>query len=121
MSGRRKKTEIIDVSEVVDGTKVPDQEEIGEEIGGLATLPGTSASDALPQFQGQLHAVVHQSFEGPLPSPAALEGYEGVVPGAAERILRMAEESAEHQRTITTAALSAQTGDVRRGQWFARF
>lgn len=61
----------------------------------------------------------HSRFEGPLPPPSIMEGYDKVIPGAAERILHMAEESAAFQQKISMAALSAQSGDTRRGQWFA--
>ncbi|MBF0131401.1 MAG: DUF2335 domain-containing protein [Magnetococcales bacterium] len=68
----------------------------------------------------QVQAVVHHSrFEGPLPHPLIMEGYDKVIPGAAERILHMAEESVAFQQKISMAALSAQSNDTRRGQWFA--
>ena len=65
--------------------------------------------------------VVHQSasFEGPMPPPAILEGYERLVPGAAERILAMAESDTKHQHAIEFAALNAAEGEVKRGQIFA--
>ncbi len=40
--------------------------------------------------------VVGASFSGPMPPPSLLQGYEQVCPGAAERILRMAEEQHRH-------------------------
>ena len=43
----------------------------------------------------QLHSVT-RSFEGPLPHPSVLQQYDGVVPGAAERILRFAEQETDH-------------------------
>jgi uncharacterized membrane protein len=39
-------------------------------------------------------------FSGPLPSPATLHEFEQVLPGLAERIVRMAEQEAEHRRLI---------------------
>lgn len=59
------------------------------------------------------------SFSGPMPPPAVLEGYERVIPGAAERILLMAESDTRHQQEIEFAALMAAEGEVKRGQWFA--
>lgn len=56
-------------------------------------------------------------FAGPLPTPALLAGYEQIVPGAAERLLAMAEAEAKHQREIEFAALRAEESSVRRGQW----
>jgi uncharacterized membrane protein len=47
-----------------------------------------------------------------------LEGYENILPGAAERILSMAENDAEHQREIEKDALNYQYKENRRGQYF---
>lgn len=49
------------------------------------------------QPQVHLQQVTHQSFEGPIPPPAILSQYDAVVPGAAERILRLAESQVEHR------------------------
>jgi uncharacterized membrane protein len=38
-----------------------------------------------------------QQWTGPLPPPAALEQFERVIPGGAERILRMAEQEQAHR------------------------
>lgn len=59
-----------------------------------------------------------QTFAGPMPPPAILQGYEAIVPGAAERILAMAEADTKHQHAIEFAALAAAEGEVKRGQWF---
>lgn len=42
---------------------------------------------------------VLQSHQGPLPSPEAFATYEQTVPGAGDRILRLAEEEAQHRRS----------------------
>lgn len=46
------------------------------------------------------HQILHQEFSGPLPPPAALENYEKILPGAAERIIILAEGEASHRRDI---------------------
>ncbi|MDR3089188.1 MAG: DUF2335 domain-containing protein [Desulfobulbaceae bacterium] len=63
---------------------------------------------------------------GPLPHPDIFAQYNQIVPGAAERILAMAEANAEHTRTLEREALSAQIHDnlqnhqeKRAGQWMA--
>jgi uncharacterized membrane protein len=43
------------------------------------------------------HTLLHQ---GPLPHPAVLKQYDDVVPGAAERIMRMAEQQAQHRQDL---------------------
>ena len=67
----------------------------------------------------------HQSYEhsGPLPDPQTLTRYNEIIPDAAERILAMAEQNAEHYRQLERMALAAQVDDnnarhrnIRRGQ-----
>ncbi|MCB1201327.1 MAG: DUF2335 domain-containing protein [Leptospiraceae bacterium] len=40
------------------------------------------------------------TFTGPLPPPAIIERYDAVLPGAAERILKMAENQSAHRHEI---------------------
>lgn len=40
------------------------------------------------------------SWQGPLPPPAALSGFDAVVPGLAERIAKAWEDESEHRREI---------------------
>ncbi|MDQ2694694.1 MAG: DUF2335 domain-containing protein [Pseudomonadota bacterium] len=63
---------------------------------------------------------------GPLPSPEAVEGYERILPGAAERLFAMAEKQAEHRRALESQSLAEEFKlqnrllDLKaRGQWFA--
>jgi uncharacterized membrane protein len=56
--------------------------------------------------------VVHEvvaSFAGPLPHPSILRGYDDVVPGAAERIIAMAEKEQTHRHSWEQRALTADT------------
>jgi len=64
------------------------------------------------------HQVTHQQFSGPIPPPAILSGYDSIVPGAAERILKMAEADASHQREIELLAITSTKSEVRIGQFF---
>ena len=50
---------------------------------------------------------VSQSFQGPMPPPALLEHYERIVPGAAERILQIAESEVHHRHAQENAATDA--------------
>ena len=40
------------------------------------------------------------SFEGPIPPPQVLQQYNSIVPGAAERILLMAEKQSDHRMDL---------------------
>lgn len=46
--------------------------------------------------------IVHHrvEFSGPLPPPAVLEKYNQIIPGAAERILKMAEQQSQHRQAL---------------------
>jgi uncharacterized membrane protein len=59
-----------------------------------------------------------RQWNGPLPPPAALEQFERIIPGSAERILRMAEKEQDHRVAQETDGLAADIEDTRRGQWF---
>jgi uncharacterized membrane protein len=59
----------------------------------------------------QTGELVMGRWSGPLPPPAALEQFERASPGAADRILKMAEREEEHrqslERTMTTSEVKA--------------
>lgn len=66
---------------------------------------GTQGGNAVvPSRRG----VIAASFEGPLPPPDMLEHYNNVVPGAAERILAMAEKNGDHRRALETYVIRAE-------------
>ena len=48
-------------------------------------------------------------FQGPIPPVEDFAGYERILPGAADRILKMAENQAGHRQTLERRAL---TGDL---------
>jgi uncharacterized membrane protein len=63
---------------------------------------------------------LERSFSGPLPPPEILQGYEAACPGAAERILRMAEDQGEHRRRLEDRTLEAGIEGMRRSFYEAR-
>ena len=44
-----------------------------------------------------VHQHAEMSFSGPLPPPNVLSAYEDLLPGAADRIITMAEKQLEHR------------------------
>lgn len=60
-----------------------------------------------------------QQWHGPLPSPDQLARFNDVVPGAAERIIRMAEQEGEHNRLVQARAVSGAIVAQWLGQIFA--
>lgn len=73
-------------------------------------------SDVLPEAQ---QVRIERSFSGPLPPPDALDHYERILPGAAERILRMAEIEGEERRANVAKLVSTETKVEKRGQLMA--
>ena len=54
-------------------------------------------------------------FSGPLPSPSILEEYDKIVPGAANRILVMAEEQSKHRRILEAKFIGSNIENSRLG------
>lgn len=50
--------------------------------------------------EGAVVGIVQSSFAGPIPPPEVIKGYESVIPGSAERLLKMAEEEQRHRFEI---------------------
>lgn len=70
-----------------------------------------------PKNESKPGTVVHQqaSFKGPLPLPAHLEQYEQILPGLAERIVRMAEKSQDAATELNAIQVKATAFTVRTG------
>ncbi len=65
-----------------------------------------------------VHTEFSAQFAGPLPPPDMLAAYDRVVPGAAERILKMAEEQSRHRQAIEEKVISASIQKSKTGLWF---
>ena len=63
-----------------------------------------------PQLRRHVEARL-EAYSGPLPKPSDLQEYDNVVPGAGERIIRMAEQQAEHRQFLEKTVI---TGDTKR-------
>ena len=80
------------------------------------------ALDGLPEDrQNKIRRIVavaqESSFAGPLPHPSHFEGYNKVLPGAAERILAMAERQQDYDMEQKRKAHSL----LEKGLWIALF
>lgn len=58
-------------------------------------------------------------FSGPIPPPNIIKGYEEVLPGAADRIIRMAENQSEHRQQMEKKMINAESRDSLLGILFA--
>lgn len=70
--------------------------------GNAATQPAASSTSAptIGRTDAGLRREVSVSYEGPLPLPRAMADYEAILPGSAERIMRMAEREQEHEHHV---------------------
>ena len=78
-----------------------------------------------PEFQTIVTVAARAQFQGPIPPPSTLEGYERVVVGSAERIISMAEKEQSHRHdmdkenvSIEKTYLNNERNRDRLGQWF---
>lgn len=69
----------------------------------------------LTKTQSQSLSLQLQHHQGPLPHPSILQEYNNVVPGAAERIICMAEEQAKHRQELEKAVIQSDIRDGKTG------
>lgn len=50
---------------------------------------------------------IEAHYSGPIPPPSALAKYEEIMPGSADRILRMAEIQAEHRQSLESTVIDS--------------
>lgn len=79
--------------------------------------------DAVPESKKEevkeaLMIIRSEMYSGPIPPPEALARYEDIQPGAADRILKMAEKQQEHRMALETKAIGGQVDQSKRGQIF---
>ena len=79
-------------------------------------LPPKEILDRLPD-DVRVSVIEAASFRGPLPPPTMFSAYEHVLPGSADRILRMAEREQEHRINWENIALPAGIHDMKRTHW----
>lgn len=78
-------------------------------------------TEDLSTENSELIRQVAASYSGPLPPPGMLEHYNNIVPGAAERILSMAEKQSEHRQKLEEKIVNSETSKSFLGLWFAFF
>lgn len=58
-------------------------------------------------------------YSGPIPHPEILHGYEQICPGAADRIIAMAENQQNHRISMEKIVVTGNVEAQARGQWIA--
>jgi len=57
--------------------------------------------------------IAQQHISGPIPSPEVLRQYDALSPGMADRLVRIAEQEADHRRKMETEVIALQHSDQR--------
>ena len=78
-----------------------------------------SAAQNLPNQNRTTINTKAEFHVGPLPPPVVLEQYNQTVPGAAERIIKMAEDQSAHRMRLESQVISTDTRNSTMGVVFA--
>ena len=76
-------------------------------------------SEAPPQTTPTITAQISKSYSGPLPPASELAEYNNVLPGAADRIISMAESYARHHQSLETEAMRLEGREQRWARYIA--
>ncbi len=99
--------------DTVSASVDPLKEEIARQLGPL--VQQNVREEAV---QRVLSIFYQESFAGPIAHPRHLAAYEQILPGSAERIMRMAEKAQEHNAAMERKLVDAEIADTRRGMLF---
>lgn len=73
------------------------------------------------QIIRSVSVTLHRSHSGPLPAPETLAQYSELIPGGADRIMRMAEKQLDHRIALEKKVVSGQMLQSNIGQFLAFF
>ena len=100
-------------------------EEAAEEVSAEAGSNGDSQREGSSLSQHSQHISASWQFTGPIPPPGIIGQYNSILPGAADRILSMAEKEQEHRHKMQEKLVDSQVldqkqqrGEKRLGQFF---
>ena len=82
-------------------------------------IPQNTGQSKTIQKTTQQQVEITQAFSGPLPPPEVLQKYNEISPGAADRIITMAENEAAHRHEIEQLIVRSEAREGRIGQIFA--
>lgn len=67
----------------------------------------------------RVQSIVLQKFQGPVPPPSLLREYESLVPGLADRLVKLTEKEQAHRHQQDEKFLKGNFSLSARGQWMA--
>ncbi|MFA4845959.1 MAG: DUF2335 domain-containing protein [Patescibacteria group bacterium] len=75
-------------------------------------------TEELQHSNQNVASVQREEFSGPIPPPSLFRQYDQIVPGAAERLLQMAEKQATHRIQLESLVIASDVRKSERGQNF---
>ena len=85
------------------------------------TTPHSQPSNSTSEQRPILEKIRGAFFGGPIPPPDILAGYNEVVPGAADRIITMAETQSRHRQEIEKSIINSDIRNSKLGLWLGFF
>ena len=102
-----------------DGRKVSDDATVSPTQEIVSKLTPLLRPDKRNEAERVIGMVLHKTHSGPLPAPEDLAHYDAICPGAANRIITMAENNMEHRQSMEKTLVRSEYGLRTRGQWLA--
>lgn len=96
----------------------PEFEEVDEDLSKEIIEHPDAFSRVLDRPEIQEIVVAHHAFQGPLPPPYLLRGYQDILPDAPERIFQLTEKEFAHRQKMEEKALDGAINRDQRGQRF---
>lgn len=84
------------------------------------SLKKPNREDVINAPEKKLLYAREESFSGPIPAPETLGRYDEIMPGLADRIVKMAEQQGAHRRQLEQQSVEAQIADARADRSEAR-
>lgn len=103
----------------VEQPEVPSQIDLPEDF--QKVIENLKPEERKLFLRGYAQMVQVSSFNGPIPHPETLKGYEEVLKGSADRIISMAEKEQQHRFDCDNKIISEETARAKRGQQFGCF
>lgn len=95
--------------------------EVEEAKAEAATAAETVGAKTAEVVKSVVVEAIRSEFSGPIPPPSIIRGYEEILPGAADRIISMAEGQIAHRQAMERQMVMAESRDSLLGVLFAFF
>lgn len=86
---------------------------------GVDVVSSKDVKDDAKRLIAELVSVRQETYSGPIPQASELEKYEKVLPGSADRIIKMAESQSEHRHELEKRVVVSNITNEKRGMNYA--